>query len=53
MEQHFTMDNTAGYDQDDLDELNAELDTQLQGIEPYTAAWYETAKRFADTVANR
>ena len=50
---HFTLDNTQGYSQGELDALNRELDEVLAGIEPYTAAWYETAKRFADTVANR
>ncbi len=53
MEQHFTMDNTQGYSQDDLDALNVEVSALLADIEPYTEAWYETAKRFADTVANR
>ena len=51
--EHFTLDNTQGYDQADLDAFNVELSALLTDIEPYTAAWYETAKRFADTVANR
>ena len=50
---YFTMDNTEGYDQSDLDALNAEFDVLLADIEPYTDAYYETAKRFADTIANR
>lgn len=53
MDRHFTLDNTHGYGQSDLDALNVELDALLEEIEPYTAEWYETAKRFADTVANR
>ena len=52
---HFTLDNTQGYDQSDLDELNALLDEYIaeDGCEPYTPDWYELIKRFADTVANR
>lgn len=50
---HYTMDNTQGYSQEDLGELNAELTILLADIEPYTDAWYEMAKRHADTVANR
>jgi hypothetical protein len=53
--EHFTTENTQGYDQEDLDELNHELDVLLEeeGAEPYTDEWYKIIKRFADTVANR
>lgn len=52
---HFTLENTQGYDQTDLDALNTELDIVLENenCEPYTPEWYETIKRFSDTVANR
>jgi hypothetical protein len=50
---HFTMDNTQGYNQDDLDQLNRELNALLADVEPYTSEWYEVSKRFADSVANR
>ena len=52
---HFTLDNTQGYNQEDLNELNAKLDACItdDGCEPYTPEWYELCKRFADTVASR
>ena len=44
MTEHFTMDNTQGYDQDDLDALNQEITAFLADYEPYTPEWYEAAK---------
>jgi hypothetical protein len=48
-----TQDNTTGYTQEELDALNAELEGLLQGLEPYSDAWYAATKRHGDEVARR
>lgn len=53
MQQHYTMDNTDGFPQEQLDAWNAELDALLTGLEPHTDQWYAVIKRHADDVARR
>lgn len=51
----FTMDNTTGYTQAELDALNAEFAARLvaEGIEPGTDEAQAMEKAFADEVARR
>jgi hypothetical protein len=49
----FTMDNTEGYTQTELDALNAELADRLEGLEPGTDEYSEVEKCFNDEVARR
>lgn len=49
----YTNENTQGYTQEELDQLNAELAARLEGVEPGTDAWHEIVKRHADEVARR
>jgi hypothetical protein len=47
----FTQDNTTGYTQNELDELNAELARRLEGFDyPETI---EIEKQFSDEVSKR
>lgn len=48
----FTMDNTEGYTQEELDALNAELDERLEGVDD-PLDQVEIEKRFADEVSRR
>lgn len=49
----FTIENTEGYTQTELDQLNAELAERLEGVEPHTDKWYQAEKAFSDEVARR
>lgn len=51
----FRMDNTEGYDQNELDKLNAEWEARALelGLEEGTRDYEIHAKHFADEVARR
>jgi hypothetical protein len=49
----WTMDNTTGYTQAELNAFNTELAERLTGIEPHTDEWYRIISRFTDEVAGR
>lgn len=51
----FTMENTAGYTQAELDAFNAEFAARLEaaGVEPGSDEALEMEKAFADEVARR
>ncbi len=50
----FTMDNTTGYTQQELDALNAELAQRLAAIDPDDVeARQDAEKAFADEVSGR
>lgn len=49
----FTLDNTEGYTQLELDELNKELAEQLNGVEYGTDEYYAIEKAFSDEIATR
>lgn len=51
----FTLDNTTGYTQAELDALNAEFAARLveAGVEEGSDEAHEMAKAFADEVARR
>jgi len=49
----FRKDNTAGYNQQQLDTLNFELSEKLEGLEMWSDNWFQTAKMFADDVSRR
>ena len=54
-EQHYRMENTQGYTQQQLDELNEELEMRLEscGHEPGSWMYDEEIKCFDDEVAGR
>ena len=51
----FTMDNTEGYTQSEIDAINTELSQRLAlaGIEPGTDEAMEFEKAFADEISSR
>jgi len=49
----FTLDNTSGYSQEQIDALNAELDSRLEGVERFSEEYDAICQRFADEVAAR
>lgn len=50
----FTLDNTEGYTQAELNALNAELQTRLAGIDPEDVEMrQQVEKSFADEVSRR
>lgn len=53
MYEYYSDENTAGYTQEELDLLNAELAQRLQGTEPHTPKWWEIIKQHNDEVARR
>lgn len=51
--EHFTLDNTSGYTQPELNALNRELSERIQGYELYTLAFFDTIHAFENEVASR
>lgn len=49
----FTQQNTDGYTDQQLSELNAELAERLSGLEPDSDEYQQAEKNFADEVAAR
>lgn len=49
----FRMDNTEGYTESQLDDLNNELGEELEGLQIHSDEWYQIAKNFQDKVARR
>jgi hypothetical protein len=53
MDQYYTFDNTAGYNQTELDAFNEELAQRLEGTERHTDTWYEVIQAHNDSIARR
>lgn len=49
----FTNDNTEGFTAAQLEAMNAELETELNGLEPYTTEYYEEEKRASHIILKK
>lgn len=49
----FDQYNTDGYTQEQIDDLNAELEARLDGLEPESDEYKQTEKAFQDEVSRR
>ena len=52
-EKQFTMDNTEGYGQAELDQMNEEFAELMQGVDENDWNYADIVKNMADRVGNR
>jgi hypothetical protein len=49
----FTDDNTEGFSKEELEKMNAELEEELAGLEPYTPEYNEREKYASERILKK